>query len=97
MKSNLKPEKKEDKEESKIPLGGFSPRKFEVDENDDLNVPTIFRVKGSNKKMLDDDPSEQTGFRFDQFDAFENEEVEETKTSKNDDDDSSSFLRMMMD
>ena len=98
VKSNFKPQEKEKKQEPKLPLGGFSPRKFEIDENDDLNVPTIFRVKGANKKMMDDDPSEQTGFRFDQFDAFEKEEVEEVKSSRKDDDDSSSsFLRMMMD
>ena len=97
MKSNLKQQDREKKEETKIPLGGFSPRKFEVDENDDLNVPTIFRVKGANKKMMDDEPSEQTGFRFDQFDAFEEEEVEEVKSGKSNEDDSSSFLRMMMD
>jgi len=98
VKSNFKPQEKEKKQEPKIPLGGFSPRKFEIDENDDLNVPTIFRVKGANKKMMDDEPSEQTGFRFDQFDAFEKEEVEEVKSGrKEDDDSSSSFLRMMMD
>lgn len=98
VKSNFKPQEKEKKQEPKLPLGGFSPRKFEIDENDDLNVPTIFRVKGANKKMMDDEPSEQTGFRFDQFDAFEKEEVAETKNSrKEEDDSSSSFLRMMMD
>lgn len=98
VKSNFKSQEKEKKQEPKIPLGGFSPRKFEIDENDDLNVPTIFRVKGANKKMMDDEPSEQTGFRFDQFDAFEKEEVEEVKSGrKEDDDSSSSFLRMMMD
>lgn len=98
VKSNFKPQEKEKKQEPKLPLGGFSPRKFELDDNDDLNVPTIFRVKGANKKMMDDDPSEQTGFRFDQFDAFEKAEVEEVKSGRKDDDDSSSsFLRMMMD
>lgn len=98
VKSNFKPQEKEKKQEPKLPLGGFSPRKFELDDNDDLNVPTIFRVKGANKKMMDEDPSEQTGFRFDQFDAFEKEEVAETKGSRKDDEDgSSSFLRMMMD
>lgn len=85
------------KEKPNIPLGGYSPKSFEIEDTDNLDVPTIFRVKGASNKMNDDDPSEQTGFKFEQYDAFGKEEVEEEKVNIKEDDDSSSFLRMMMD
>lgn len=65
---------------------GFSIGKFELNEEEDLEVPTFMRIQA--KKSKDQEPTTQTGFDF-KDDYPKNDDYE--------DDDSSSFLRMMMD
>lgn len=99
LKSEKKEKPKEQKEEFKF--GGFDKSKFEINEDDDLDVPTIFRVKGSKNRMYESSDNEvKGGFNIEQIDAFENEKEEEKKKKKEleiREQDSSSFLRMMMD
>jgi len=99
LKSEKKEKPKEQKEEFKF--GGFDKSKFEINEDDDLDVPTIFRVKGSKNRIYESSENEvKGGFNIEQIDAFENEKEEEKKKKKEleiREQDSSSFLRMMMD
>lgn len=74
--------------------GGFSAKNVEFSEDDDLEVPTIFRVKGSSEKLISDEPIQRPGFKFEQLDAFESKK---DKKSNDDREDSSAFLKMMMD
>ncbi|MCF8241103.1 MAG: cell division protein FtsZ [Melioribacteraceae bacterium] len=92
-------ETREKKKTAASGLGaGYKGRPMEVSEDDDLDVPTIFRVKGSNKNLLKEDTVTEGGFQFEQFDAFEQKEKEkDRKRNRENRDDSSSFLRMMMD
>lgn len=101
LKSEKKEKPKEEKEE--IRFGGFDKSKFELSDEDDLDVPTIFRVKGSKNKIYESSEKEiKGGFNVEQIDAFESEKEEETKKKREKEvevreQDSSSFLRMMMD
>ena len=102
--SKLKSEKKEQPKEQKeeIRFGGFDKNNFELSDEDDLDVPTIFRVKGSKNRMYETSNNEiKGGFNVEQIDAFESEKVEEKKKKEKElevrEQDSSSFLRMMMD
>jgi cell division protein FtsZ len=101
LKSEKKEKPKEDKEE--IRFGGFDKSKFELSDTDDLDVPTIFRVKGTKNKVYESSDNEvKGGFNVEQIDAFESEKEEEKKKKKEKEaelreQDSSSFLRMMMD
>ena len=64
---------------------------FKLDENADLEVPTIMRVRGTSN-LFNDESTNDNSFNF--------ESRVSKPTSKNDikeDDDSSDFLRMMMD
>lgn len=98
-------EKEKKKEQPVEKMGGFSMKKFEIEDTEDLNVPTIFRVKGSKNSLLDnEDPAEQSGFNYGQLNLLDDEgktknKEEKKEENKRDDDDydSSSFLRMMMD
>ncbi|MBU0559062.1 MAG: cell division protein FtsZ [Bacteroidetes bacterium] len=83
--------------QAQVSVGGWSKGKFEVDEDADLNIPTILRVKGSSKGMVDEDPIIQSGFNFGGVDSIFNSDKEKKKKDDFDEDDSSSFLRMMMD
>ncbi|MGD8778777.1 MAG: cell division protein FtsZ [Ignavibacteria bacterium] len=77
---------------------GFSPREYEFNEDDDLDIPTIFRVKKNNKRYMDKEPEPESGFKYEQFDAFDGKEAKELKARvPEEEQDSSSFLRMMMD
>lgn len=83
-------------------FGGFDMKNIKPAEGDELKVPTIYRVKGSTKNLLNEDPdAKEGGFKPDQLDAFEDKKDKEEKLNKrrneDNDDDSSSFLRMMMD
>ncbi|RJP57684.1 MAG: cell division protein FtsZ [Melioribacteraceae bacterium] len=95
-----KPEKPKEETE-RFPIGGFNRRELEIEDEENLDVPTIFRVKGSQKKMFESAESEiKGGFKIEQMDAFESEKAEEKKKKKEfemREQDSSSFLRMMMD
>ncbi len=77
---------------------GFSPKDYEFNEDDDLDIPTIFRVKKSKRDFTNNEPKAETGFKFEQYDAFENKEEKPLKARVTEEEnDSSSFLRMMMD
>lgn len=95
-----KKEKKKEKED--FAFGGFNLKKFELEDEENLDVPTIFRVKGSQNKMRDKiEDDVKSGFEYEQIDAFKSEKDEEKKKKKEEkeesESDSSSFLRMMMD
>lgn len=95
-KANKKSETKEEKADNFIGGFQFLDRK-EVDP-EDLEVPTILRVK-SPKSSLDkkDEEIPKSGFNFDASKFNFAKEKEEVNESKNNDEDSSSFLRMIMD
>ena len=78
---------------------GFSTKEYDFSENDDLDIPTIFRVKKSREEFIDKEPEPESGFKYEQFDAFDGNEGKKLKKAKitEEEQDSSSFLRMMMD
>ncbi|MBU1100666.1 MAG: cell division protein FtsZ [Bacteroidetes bacterium] len=96
----LKPQPAERRTESFIPVGGFDLKNMNAENQEELEIPTIFRVKGSSVNVPVQDTIPETGFRTEQIDAFStliNPENETQKNKKAVDNDSSSFLRMMMD
>ena len=101
--SSSKPKKKEEKPEEKeeFVFGGFRSKDYDPKDEDNLDIPTIFRVKGSKNKMKEREESEvKGGFNVEQIDAFDDEKKEEKKKKEKEEireQDSSSFLRMMMD
>lgn len=103
-KTEIKPVAKEEeiseeRQEKKMQaFGGFPMGRFEVDEEADLDVPTIKRMKGARHSFVDEEKFFQGGFKFDKDEKEEEKETEEQPVHKDDDEeDSSSFLRMMMD
>ncbi|MDZ7765232.1 MAG: cell division protein FtsZ [Melioribacteraceae bacterium] len=101
--SSSKPKKKEEKPEEKeeFVFGGFRSKDYDPEDEDNLDIPTIFRVKGSKNKMKEREDSEvKGGFNVEQIDAFENEKKDDKNKREKEEireQDSSSFLRMMMD
>lgn len=86
--------KVEKKKEPLLPRTGFSLGDFKPDENADLEIPTIIRVKG-NSSLFDSFKLPQSGYKIEKTQI----EAERKPESKNDwdEEDSSSFLRKMMD
>src|SRR5690606_23587507 len=100
---NLKSITKEEPKENKF-RGGFSFFDNPEFSSEDLEVPTILRVKSPKSSLEDDqknkdkdiDNDNQTGFSVDASRyAWSKEKAE--KKDDSDDDESSSFLRMIMD
>ncbi len=93
--NNLKTEKVERKPEKRVVnMGGFSAKRgFELENSDDLNVPTILRVKRNNLDLFEVGNIE-SGFKADRND-YTDSEYFSNKTR--DEEDSSSFLRKIMD
>ncbi len=88
------------KDKKEFPVGGFSFEKYDPDNTPDLDEPTIFRVKGSKNILSTNHNLSGSGFKPDQLDAFENNELEKHKDKKQKEEtvqDSSTFLKMMMD
>jgi cell division protein FtsZ len=80
------------KEEEKNPFEPFTIKdNFTLNENDDLDIPTIQRM-GGNLNLFGDENNKQNGFNFEGRVS----KPENTNTM-NDEEDSSDFLRMMMD
>jgi cell division protein FtsZ len=79
-------------------VGGFSPQDYEIGEDENIDIPTIDRVRAKQMNNMNSDPISQSGFQFDAFSPGidETEKDKEEKKNKRDDD-SSSFLKMMMD
>lgn len=95
----IKPRSEERERESFINVGGFDLSKIESEETNDLEIPTIFRVKGSAVNLKNNTPVAGIGYKQEQIDAFDSISAQEKK-KKNEEEfnhDSSSFLRMMMD
>ncbi len=94
--SNLKSEKAERKQQEKkvVNYGGFTKHsQMELENSDDLNVPTILRVK-KNSLDLFEQSSIEAGFKNEHNDYSDSDYF----TNKNrDEEDSSSFLRKIMD
>jgi cell division protein FtsZ len=75
---------------------GYTPSRIDLPEKtEDLDVPTIIRVKGTGSQMISNDNIPKPGYEYQQMEVFEEKNLKE-KSSKNNED-SSSFLRMMMD
>jgi cell division protein FtsZ len=90
-------EQKEKTEEQENKFAGYTVENIEIPtEPEELDTPTIFRVRGTNKILSDERSVPNSGFKLDQLDAFEGAEVEEKKDNKKNRG-GSSFLRMMMD
>ena len=95
--SKIVKEQIENVEEKENKYAGYTVENLEIpSEPEELDTPTIFRVKGTNKILSDDKSVPHSGFKLDQLDAFEGAEVEEKKDQKKNRG-GSSFLRMMMD
>jgi cell division protein FtsZ len=87
--------------------GGFNFLGNEDINKEDLDIPTIIRVKGANTPIdppEEEETPEESGFKFESSrynwakDKAEKKKEEEPENHNNDDDeDSSSFLRMIMD
>ena len=98
-----KPQHTEPKKQATF-RGGFNFLENDEVDKEDLEVPTILRVKSPNSSI---EPAEeetpQSGFKFENSrynwakDKAEKKKEEEPENSNNDDEDSSSFLRMIMD
>lgn len=98
--NNLKPDK-DDKSSQRKPstgLGGFSKDKIDLDNSDDLNIPTILRMRRKDPDLFPDDDL-KTGFKADDNSSNSNDDINNKKKKDDDDDeeDSSSFLRKIMD
>jgi cell division protein FtsZ len=96
--SKIVHDQKETPREKENKFAGYTVENIEIPtEPQELDTPTIFRVKGSNKILSEESIVPNGGFKLDQLDAFssntEVEEVTEQKKSRG----GSSFLRMMMD
>jgi len=95
--SKITTENKEVKKEKDEKFAGYTVENFEIPkEPEELDTPTIFRVKGTNKILSDDNLVPRSGFKIEQLDAFDGVEIEEKKDDKKNKG-GSSFLRMMMD
>lgn len=98
------PNKKEDSFRDFGQFTGFNlfSSDFANTDSNNLDEPTIFRVKGSNVSPVENDHNEniipQGGFSIDAFKTFGKEiENKKKEEKKDDEEDSSSFLRLMMD
>ncbi|HEX2868897.1 MAG TPA: cell division protein FtsZ [Ignavibacteriales bacterium] len=84
-------------------FGGYSRQEadqneFKFGKSEDLDIPTIFRVKGSRSVALpEEDQAPQSGFTIDKIANYQPEDKRKQADDDRDDDESSSFLRMMMD
>jgi cell division protein FtsZ len=89
--------KKETVKETENKFAGYTVENIEIPTApEELDTPTIFRVKGSNQLLSEDRSVPNGGFKLDQLDAFAGVTVEEKKEDKKNKG-GSSFLRMMMD
>ena len=79
-------------------FGGFNFMDSNDIDKEDLEIPTIYRVK-SPKAMLDnkEDDVPKSGFKFDPSKYENAKDKKEDKEKEESEDDSSSFLRMIMD
>ena len=95
--SKILQEQKETPKEKENKFAGYTIENIEIPtEQEELDTPTIFRVKGSNKILSQESVVPNGGFKLDQLDAFARTEVEEQPEQKKNRG-GSSFLRMMMD
>lgn len=98
--SNVNKQDNEDKlknKKSSASLGGFS-KNLSLDNIDDLNIPTILRMKRKDPDLFPDD-NFQSGFKADPNNENMNDDLnnKKKKDSNDDEEDSSSFLRKIMD
>ncbi|MGE5430466.1 MAG: cell division protein FtsZ [Syntrophomonadaceae bacterium] len=88
---------------SSFSFGGYSRQEnaqneFKFTNTEDLDIPTIFRVKGSKSVALpEEEQVPQSGFTIDKIANYQPEDKRKQVEDDRDDDESSSFLRMMMD
>ncbi|MGE5401041.1 MAG: cell division protein FtsZ [Ignavibacteriales bacterium] len=88
---------------SSFTFGGYSRKEAEQNEynftkTEDLDIPTIFRVKGSKSVILpEEEQMPQSGFTIDKIANYQPEDKRKQVEDDRDDEESSSFLRMMMD
>jgi cell division protein FtsZ len=102
--SSKSSQSKDEKKSSKTIHSGFMnfDNNDEVDK-DDLDVPTIMRIKPPKAKVQDEQESgvPQSGFMFDRFKNYSDDKIKEENKPVNkqheEEEDSSSFLRMIMD
>ena len=94
---NSSQEKKKSPENDNY-LGGFNFMDTNDIDKQDLEIPTIYRVK-SPKAMLNnkEDDVPKSGFKFDPSKYESSKDKKEEKEKEESEEDSSSFLRMIMD
>ena len=76
---------------------GFTQSEFEFDEKEDLDVPTIFRVRGSKTSIIEENLLPVGGFTIDKLKNYQLNGEKKKQEEDTEEEDSSSFLRMMMD
>ncbi len=95
--SKIVQEKVKEVEEKENKFAGYTVENIEIPAGaEELETPTIFRVKGTNKILSEENKVPNSGFKLDQLDAFQSNPVEEKVESRKEKG-GSSFLRMMMD
>lgn len=96
--SNIKKEYEEKIREKKssASVGGFSKNKLDIDNMDDLSIPTILRIKKKDPELFPNDEDIQTGFRAEDSNYDSSKDFNKN-INDNDEEDSSSFLRKIMD
>jgi cell division protein FtsZ len=93
--SNLKNEKVEKRQERKVANLGFSVKRgVDLENSEDLSIPTILRVKKNNLDLFYNDSVFEAGFKPEKTNL---EEEDYSVNKVRDEEDSSSFLRKIMD
>ena len=93
--SNMKNENVEKRQEKKVVNLGFSSKRgIDLENNEDLSIPTILRVKKNNLDLFSNDNLFEAGFKTDKNNFSENAYY---VNKVRDEEDSSSFLRKIMD
>ena len=93
--STLKNEKVEKRQERKVANLGFSVKRgVDLENSEDLSIPTILRVKKNNLDLFYNDSVFEAGFKPEKTNL---EEEDYSVNKVRDEEDSSSFLRKIMD
>jgi cell division protein FtsZ len=99
-KSVEKPQKQMRRESvsySGIRSSGYVQSELEFEDKEDLDIPTIFRVKGSKSTLSEENQLPIGGFTIDKIRNYQIKDDKKKKEENIEEEDSSSFLRMMMD
>ena len=93
--NNLKNENVEKRQEKKVVNLGFSAKRgIDLENSEDLSIPTILRVKKNNMDLFSNDSLFEAGYKTDKKNLYEDDYY---VNKVHEEEDSSSFLRKIMD